>query len=195
MSTDAEASWLHTMRGVWPLVAIIALSLGLLFIVTPETLIDWVGVKNAYLLMFVTALLGGLTTFNTVPYLAMLLLLASGGLNPYLLGFASATGVMIGDTLSYLVGYHGAKAVPAMFLPLFERINQLAEKYPRRFPLICFLYGALCPLSNDFITIPSGMARISYLRVMMPLALGNLVFNIGTALFVTNIYDILARWF
>ncbi len=30
---------------------------------------------------------------------------------------------------------------------------------------------------------------------MIPLALGNLVFNIGTALFVTSIYDILGRWF
>ncbi len=138
MTYGSEASWWRTIRGVWPLMAIIALSLGLLFIVTPETLIDWVGLKNAYLLMFVTALLGGLTTFNTVPYLSMLLLLASGGLNPYLLGVASATGVMMGDTLSYLVGHHGAKAIPAMFLPLFERINQFAEKYPQRFPVICF---------------------------------------------------------
>ncbi len=194
MST-AATSWRSAIHSLWPLVMILALSFGLLFVVTPETLIDWVGVKNAYLLMFVTALLGGLTTFNTVPYLSMLLLLASGGLNPYLLGFASAAGVMCGDTLSYVVGYHGAKAIPEMLRPLFARINEFAEKYPQRFPLICFFYGALCPLSNDFITIPAGVARISYLRVMIPLALGNLVFNIGTALLVTTIYDFLAQWF
>ncbi|MBP9669516.1 MAG: VTT domain-containing protein [Candidatus Pacebacteria bacterium] len=186
--------WYASLVGAWPFVLMVGVSLVLLVVITPEALVEWVGLENAYVLMFVTALLGGLTTFNTVPYLSMLLLLASGGLNPFLLGLASACGVMGGDTLSYMVGYQGARVIPSALRSVFERIYTVAEKHPQRFPLVCFLYGALCPLSNDFITIPAGMARITYVRVMVPLALGNLVFNIGMALFASTIYEYVAQF-
>ena len=54
--------------------------------------------------MYVIALLGGMTTFNTVPYIPLLLLLASAGVNPLLLGLSSAFGVITGDAFSYFIG-------------------------------------------------------------------------------------------
>jgi len=175
------------VSAVVPFALLVGVSVALYVVVTPETIIEYVGVENAYLLI---AFLGGLTTFNTVPYYSVLLLLASGGLNPFVLGLASASGVMCGDSVSYLVGYHGAAALPRRLRALFERIYTFAQKHPRLYPIVCFVYGSICPLSNDFITIPAGMARIPYLRVMAPLALGNLVFNVGVAYAVTNIYSL-----
>ena len=44
-----------------------------IFFVGAESLVNYIGVQNAYVLMFLVAALGGLSTFNSVPYLAVLL--------------------------------------------------------------------------------------------------------------------------
>lgn len=161
-----------------PFVGVVLLSILIFLYVDPDQIISTIGFKNAYGLMFVFAALGGLTTFNTVPYYSLLLLLAAAGLNPLLLGLASALGVMTGDSFSYLLGRQGSEAVPDAFRAFLERVRIFAKKHPRIFPFACFLYGSISPLSNDLITLPAGMAGIPYLYVMIPLAVGNIVFNV-----------------
>ena len=186
---DTDTSRLRTFLHLLPLLSILALSTTVFFYITPDELIDIIGLENAYVLMFSVAFLGGLTTFNTVPYYSALLLLASAGLNPLYIGLASACGVMVGDSFSYFIGHHGATLVPHTLKRLFWYLHSLAALHPRFFPLVCFLYGSLSPLSNDFITIPAGMARIPFFRVMIPLALGNLVFNIGLAYLAVHAFS------
>lgn len=164
---------------ILPFFFAVLISIFFFFYITPTELINFIGIKNAYILMYVIALLGGMTTFNTVPYIPLLLLLASAGVNPLLLGLSSAFGVITGDAFSYFIGKQGAAIFPQKIRTLFMSIKNFAQKHPKLFPVICFLYGSISPLSNDFISIPAGMARISYIRVMIPLALGNMVFNIG----------------
>ncbi len=172
-----------------PFLLALGLSAFFFFYTTPDALVAYIGIKNAYILMFSFAMLGGMTTFNTVPYFSLILVLASAGVSPLLLGLSSACGVMCGDSFSYFIGHQGATVIPDKLRTLFASIYQLAEKHPTVFPLVCFLYGSLSPLSNDFITIPAGMAHISYPRVIIPLALGNLVFNISLAYLCVYAYD------
>ena len=166
------------------ILALVPLLLGLIvsvifiFFVGAESLVNYIGIQNAYLLMFLVAALGGLSTFNSVPYLAVLLVLANTGVNPLWLGLSSAVGVVCGDSFSYFLGRQGAAVIPDSFQFIFSAVKNFAQNHPRLFPGFCFLYGALCPLSNDFVTIASGMAHISYKKVMVPLALGNVVFNV-----------------
>jgi len=176
---DTEKSALRKVLGIAPIVFILGLSIVLFFYITPERLVEVVGFENAYLLMFFTAFLGGLTTFNTVPYYSILLILAGAGLNPLLIGLSSALGVMAGDSFSYYMGHQGTNFIPSKLHYIFDTIRVFAKIHPKLFPLICFAYGSLSPLSNDFITISAGMAKIPFARIMVPLALGNLVFNIG----------------
>lgn len=164
---------------ILPFFFAILISIFFFFYITPTELISFIGLKNAYILMYVIALLGGMTTFNTIPYIPLLLLLASTGVNPLMLGLASGFGVISGDAFSYFIGRQGATVIPRKLHALFSIIKRFAERHPKLFPFICLLYGAVCPFSNDFISIPAGMARISYVRVMIPLAIGNLIFNIG----------------
>ncbi len=164
-----------------PLILGLVVSIVFIFFIGPEALVDYIGVQNAYGLMFLVAAIGGLSTFNSVPYLAVLFVLANTGVNPLLLGLVSALGVMFGDSFSYLLGRGGSAVIPESFEFVFKNIKQFALEYPKLYPLFCFGYGALCPLSNDFVTIASGIANISYKKVMIPLALGNVVFNIAFA--------------
>jgi membrane protein DedA with SNARE-associated domain len=131
--------------------------------------------------MFSFALLGGLTTFNTVPYYSLLFLLATTGIDPLYLGLSSAFGVMCGDSFSYLLGRQGGTVIPERFQNFFGKVKNLAEKHEKVFLFFCFLYGSISPLSNDFISLSAGMARIKYWKVMLPLGLGNIVFNVSFA--------------
>lgn len=154
-----------------------------------EKLILYIGVENAYILMFFLALWGGLTTFSGVPYHAVLVLLASGGLNPLILGVSTAVGVTLGDTTSYYVGYSGGSVVPQRVQKVLQKFCDFCLARPRLTPIMFFLYGSFVPFSNDFIVISMGLARYPFWRTMIPLSLGNLIFNISLAYIALYAYD------
>ena len=182
---------LKYVLGIAPFLFLVGVSLFLLNHSDPDYIVELVGVQNAYLLLFITAIFGGFTTFNIIPYHVLLVTLAVGGLNPFILGFLAATGVSIGDSTSYFVGYQGRMILPEKMGKWFDRINHLARENPKLFMLVCFLYSSIIPASNDFLTIPAGLARYPVWRVMIPLVLGNIVFDVTLAYFATHADSIL----
>ncbi|RJQ36314.1 hypothetical protein C4552_03440 [Candidatus Parcubacteria bacterium] len=164
-----------------PLAILIGISLFISLVYTPERIVAYLGVENAYVLIFFTAIAGGFTTFNLVPYHLLLITLAVGGLNPLLLGVLATLGVTTGDSTSYFVGYQSRALLPEHTSIWFQRIYRIAIERPRLFMFVCFAYGCVIPASNDFLTIPAGIARVPFWRIMLPLVLGNAVFNISLA--------------
>lgn len=191
---EREKTLFAKFLSIAPVIFILLLSIVLFFYVTPSRLVEVVGLENAYFLMFFTAFLGGLTTFNTVPYYSILLILAGAGLNPLYIGLSSAFGVMAGDSFSYYMGHQGASIIPTKLHYIFDSIRDFAVTRPKLFPLLCFVYGSVSPFSNDFITISAGMARIPFSRIMVPLALGNLVFNIGLSYLALHSYTLVSAF-
>ena len=178
--------------------AILALFIGatiFFYSSSPEEIIRFIGIENAYALMFVLALIGGLTTFSGIPYHVVLIMLASGGLDPLFLGISTAVGVMIGDTTSYYLGYSERGIVPQRVQRILQRFFNFCLAHQKILPIAFFLYGALSPLSNDFIAVSMGLARYPFWRVIVPLGLGNLVFNISLAYLAVHAYDILRNTF
>lgn len=168
----------------------------LLFVYTdPDQIVQWVGVDNAYLLIFVVAIAGGFTTLNIIPYHLLLISLALAGLNPFLLGFLAATGVTLGDTTSYFVGYQGRKLLPEGATKWFDRIHRASGDNPRLFMLLCFLYSTFMPTSNDLLTIPAGIARIPFWRIMLPLLFGNIIFDTTLAYMSTHATELVQKLF
>ncbi len=172
---------LKYLKAFFPLIVLLFITFIFYYYFTPTVVIDYIGIKNAYILMYVFALLGGLTTFNTIPYYSVLLILANSGVDPGFLGLASALGVMTGDSFSYYVGRQGGSVLSGSAKKLFEYVSKVATNYPKAFPFFCFLYGSVSPFSNDVITLSAGLARIPFYKVMIPLALGNLIFNVTLA--------------
>lgn len=161
------------------------------FYIVPEDLIVWVGVKNAYLLILILAFIGGLGTFSGVPSHLLLITMAVAGLNPFALGIVATFGVMSGDSTSYYLGHKGSMFIPERLRPFIQKVHGLISHHPKMFPLFCFLYGAIVPLSNDFITITSGLMRYSFWRMIIPLGLGNLIYNTSLALLAFRLYGLL----
>ncbi|OGF71054.1 hypothetical protein A2930_04180 [Candidatus Giovannonibacteria bacterium RIFCSPLOWO2_01_FULL_45_34] len=167
----------------------VGLSVYVFVYLSPEKIINWVGVNNAYALLFVTAVLGGFTIFNVIPYHLLLVTFASGGLNPLFLGVLAATGVMLGDSTSFFVGYQGSAIMPEKVGRWFGMLYRVAQARPKLFMLLCFVYSSLLPMSNDFITIPAGLARLPFWKTMTPLFLGNIIFNVTLAFLAAHAFD------
>lgn len=149
---------------------------------SPEKIVEKIGIENSYLLAFTLALIGGISIFFPIPYYLFVFTLGAGGVNPILLGLSSAVGVIIGESTSYFLGYTGREITS-------EKVKKQLDKFykwcitrkPALLPIIFFLYGVFIPLPNDIITVSMGMAHYPYKKVMIPLGLGNIIFNIALA--------------
>jgi membrane protein YqaA with SNARE-associated domain len=174
-----------------PILLCVTFSVIFYFYIAPEDLINWLGVKNAYFLILLLAFISGLSTFSGTSYHLLLITMAAGGMNPLLLGIMSTFGVMSGDSTSYYLGHKSSTFLPERFQPFFQRVHGFVDKHPKMFPMICFVYGAVVPLSNDFLTITSGMMGYSFWRMIIPLGLGNLIYNMSLTFLAFRLYGLL----
>lgn len=151
-------------------------------LVPPAEIVERLGLENGYAVVFLLAVFSGLSTFIPLPYYLVVATFGAGGLNPVLLGLAAGSGVILGDSASYLIGYHSRAILPTRLQRIFEKVSSWsAGGRPWLVPATLFLYGAAVPFPNDLIVIPLGLVRYSYWRLIIPLGLGNIVSNIGVA--------------
>lgn len=149
----------------------------------PAQIVEKLGINNGYATTFVLAFFGGLSTFISIPYHLVVFTLAAGGLNPFVLGTVAGSGVFLGDTTSYFIGYSGRDILPSNLQQIFQKFCGWCITRPSWLvPLAIFSYGALVPFPNDFLVISLGLARYPYWKVMLPLSFGNVIFNIGVSL-------------
>lgn len=186
-----KITWNAYIVGLIPIALFLMISIIVNIYISPEQIINTIGVNNAFLLIFFLAFMGGVSTFSSVPYHLVVVSMASGGLNPFVLGVSAATGVMLGDSTSYYLGHRGKDFIPRRFEKFFLRLRLLITHHPRLFPIFCFIYGTLIPFSNDFITISAGLMRYPFWKVILPLGLGNLLFNTAIAYIAANYYFVL----
>lgn len=160
-------------------VAFIAVWAALVYQLSPEGIVKAIGSESGYVFAFVAGFLGGVSTFTTVPYALIVITLGAAGLSPVFLGLSAAFGLVLGDSTSYLIGYHGRKVIPSAFQVYFEKFSEwlLTRKYSWLIPIVVFFYAALIPFSNDLVVISFGFARYPYWKLIIPLAAGSVVFN------------------
>jgi len=160
------------------LLSLFALWLIFLYNFPPTEIVEFMGINNGYILTFIAAILGGTSIFVPFPYHLIIFTLAAGGLNPFFLGFLAGTGVLIGDSTSYLIGYTGREIITGKIAAAVNKIYLWIIKKPKWvLPTFLYVYSSISPTSNDFIIIPLGFARYPYTRVVIPLWLGSITFN------------------
>jgi uncharacterized membrane protein YdjX (TVP38/TMEM64 family) len=162
--------------------------------VPSDTLINYVGSDNALTLVFTLGLLGGLTTFTGIPYHLILMSFAAGGINPIGLGLASAAGVMTGDSTMFYISKKVKKNLSHKTTKRFADWAVSLNKHPYLITPSLIAYGSISPFSNDFIVASMGIMGYSYKRIIIPLAIGNVIFNIGIAYAGLYAYDTIVAW-
>ena len=158
--------------------------------VEPAEFLREVGVENGYLLLFIIAALGGVSSLTFTSYIGTLLFLASAGLNPVLLGLVSGAGVTIGDTVYYLLGYHGRTFIQGKFSGFLRRASAWVGERPTWLRmLLTYTYVAAAPLPNDILAVALGALRCSYASVIVPLVLGNVTHTILIAVLGRELFS------
>lgn len=150
---------------------------GLMLYLGPRTIVDAIGVQNGYLLMFLVSLFGGVSSIGGAIYVTTIITLASAGLNPLYLALASGSGVSIGDSVYYYLGYRGSHILPKEN-PFTKRIHQFSDWLTARARWVrvagIYSYTAFTPFPNDVLTILMGIARQPYLLVIPAFVVGNI---------------------
>ncbi|MFA6523157.1 MAG: hypothetical protein WCS85_02210 [Candidatus Peribacteraceae bacterium] len=150
---------------------------------SPSDIVAFIGTDHVYLATFLLSFIGGFSVFVSIPYHLVLMTFAAGGVNPWLLGLVCSIGQCCGDSSSYLLGFSGRNVAPGRIAAMMDRFRRWCTERPYwQMAGALTIYGSISPLSNDWILVPMGLARYPYWRVMLPLELGNLVFNTSMAL-------------
>ncbi len=149
----------------------------------------FLNLPSGLIITFLVCLIGNLlpipTPYTFVVCYSSLPFLQMNPFIPILVAFIASLGCMVGEIGGYAVG-RGASAL------ISEDRKQNLKKYqifliehPRAAPLLIFIFG-LTPLNDDFITIPLGIIKYSFLKTVFWCWLGKL----GLMLFFS--YNILS---
>jgi len=176
------------------IVGVLAVFVGLSFAIAQiptDTLIDYIGSENAWLLMFILGAIGGISTFVTVPYQVVLMSFASAGISPVVLGIATALGVMIGDSTMFVLSKQVQGKLSDNQQKRLDSWSEYFAKHPRLVAPCLVAYGTFSPLSNDFVVAGLSLMNFNYLRIVIPLTIGNIFYNIAIAYLGVNFYQTL----
>jgi len=94
---------------------------------------------------------------------------------------AGLLGGMIGSTIAYLVGYYGGRPFILRFGKYFFIRNQdvkWADDLFNRYGAQIVFWARLLPVIRTFISLPAGIARMSFLRFIVYTAAGSLPWTI-----------------
>jgi len=92
---------------------------------------------------------------------------------PIIVAFIASLGCMIGEIGGYLVGRGASAFVSEEKSRNLKKYQLFLIEHPRTAPLLIFIFG-LTPLNDDFITIPLGIIKYSFLKTIFWCWLGKL---------------------
>lgn len=149
------------------------------------TIVEAIGVQNAYIIILVISLFGGVSSFGGPAYTAALITFSAGGADPLLLALASGLGVSVGDTIYFFLGRYGVRLVRhEKTQERVERVRVWLDKRPAwSVPVVTYFLVGFTPVPNDILTIALGATRRPYLPIIIALVLGNVTLSYIIALF------------
>jgi len=154
----------------------------LLYIFSPQQLVQMIGVHNGYILSFLFGVFGELATFTALSYYPAIITLAAGGLNPFLLGLIAGIGMTIGNSAYFLFGMEGRNVLTMKLEKKSEKVLAWIERRPPILvQLLILLYVGFTPFPNNLLTAAGGVTGFSYRRIFIPLLLGNIILTTSLA--------------
>lgn len=154
-----------------------------------ESWTSW-AIRFGLLGAFLVALIGNLTIVIVFPYTVAIFFLATSGVNPLLLGFATGTGAVLGELSGYVLGRWGSRKFRQARPETYDALARIARKRPGFVRWLLFLFSAL-PLPDDVLFIPLGMLRYPVWQLLWPSWIGKCVAGLAVAYFGTSLEPIL----
>lgn len=152
-------------------------------------IINKIGIKNSYIILFFISLFGGASTFTSSSYIISIATFSIFGLNPILLAFFGGLGLTIGDFAFYSLGKVGRDTLP---LNLKNKIDNVQQKFFNNYnfstQIFCYIYTGFTPLPADLLMIYLSFLKYSFKKVLVPIFLGNMTLVLIIYYLSTNGY-------
>lgn len=155
------------------------------YYVKPDEIIDYIGVRNGYLIIALFALFGGFSAFTSVSFYATVIAFTIGGLNPFLLALSALPSLFIGDSVYYYFGRSMHDVFPEKTQQFIQRITKFLFK-PKVYkfsPVLIFLYVGISPLPPDLLITTLSISKYPFKKLIAPLLLGEVTFVLLVSLF------------
>lgn len=157
----------------FPLAFLLAFALILAFI-TPQEIVDYVGVENTYLVSFLLAVFGGLSTVTGISFFVSVVTFSSGGTSPILLALFGGLGIFISDSIFFLVAQYGVEILKKKAQPLSLWLVSRVENISLGTILVgVYIYIGFTPLPNDVLMIALAFAGMPFRRLAPVLMAGS----------------------
>jgi hypothetical protein len=156
---------------------------------SPEEIVNKIGVKNGYLLAFIVSFFGGFSAGGSITFIGLLITLVAGGLNPIYLGLLAGVSLAIGDMIMFYAGSKGRELVRGEWDKKIDKLSKVFEKRKwlrKTVPFLAYLYIGFAPLPNDVLIL--FLAAIEY-----PIKKMNAIIILGDLTFALMITLLAAR--
>jgi membrane protein YqaA with SNARE-associated domain len=175
--------WMSKHKGILALVGVF-LAFNLIFLfVSPDQIVEYIGVDNTYLTIFLIASFGGLNALTGGVLYGSIIAFAAGGASPWLLGLAGGLGIAIGDSLVFYLFRYTSKTLSPDWQEKISKIKQKVERFPRWSQyLLIYLYLGFFPFPNDILMFLLAILRFKFLQVLPVIIAGAISVATITAL-------------
>jgi len=165
---------------IFLVLSIVVISLiTLLHFISPEEIVNKIGVRNGYIIAFVVSFFGGFSAVGSISFISLLITLVAGGMNPVYLGLVAGISLAIGDMIMFYVGSKGRELVRGKW---DKKIDKVANVFKKRkwlenmVPVIAYLYIGFAPLPNDVLILFLAAVKYPPKKMNRIIILGDITF-------------------
>lgn len=145
-------------------------------IIKPDQIVDWVGPDRVYLVAFVVSLVGGVSTFTSAPFFAIIGALALGGADPLLLALSAGPGLFISDLVFYGLGSQVRHVLTGKSQQVLQKMEKfVSEQKTFLVWLLVILYTGVTPFPGDLLMLAMAGAKYPFKKFIIPLLIGNII--------------------
>tara|TARA_Y100000310_G_scaffold314237_1_gene363410 strand:- start:418 stop:993 length:576 start_codon:yes stop_codon:yes gene_type:complete len=149
------------------------------YFISPEDIVNKIGVRNGYILTFVVSFFGGFSAGGSVSFISLLITLVAGGMNPFYLGLVSGISLAIGDIIMFYAGFKGRELIKGKWDKKINKITILVQKkkgLKKTIPILAYLYMGFAPLPNDILILCLAAIEYPFKKMSGIIILGDITF-------------------
>lgn len=147
--------------------------------VSPTTLVEKIGIKNSYLVLFALAVICGFSSLTTGTFYVAVAALSAGGSNPFILGLVGGIGLSISDSAFYYFVSKGTHVIDKHWNKVTDFLKKWVEKVPEwAIRAGVFVYSSVVPIPNDILMATLVIGGVRFRKFALYLFAGDILFTL-----------------
>lgn len=172
-AADAHVTWFRFAI----VVAVIAAGILLGRVALHSQVVHGLVARYGYGGVFVVAVASGFNVLVPVPAFAFVPLFTAAGLEFVPTVGLIVAGVTLADMVGFFLGRAGRDIDAVRHAKIVRRLEKFRDRHRAAPLLFMALYGCFAPLPNQVMAVPLGLMGYAAYEVIVPIFVGNLVFN------------------